>query len=134
MKVRLSDDMIRFRLNREDVRRLSEGESIFLSLDIAPTSLTVVLEPVAGAASTANSLGGLRVGLPSAWLENWPESELIGFDFDVQSAGKEAAGSGAQPTGGAQASRASDVIRIVVEKDFPCSHDGSAPPKPVRMT
>jgi hypothetical protein len=121
VKVRLSDDMIRFRLDRAEVSRLSQGMAIILSMNIAPTSLTMVLETSNGPAPTANSRGGLRVGLPSEWLDNWPESDVVGFDFDVRAEDS------------ALAMTPSKVVRVVVEKDFPCSHDGSEPPKPVRM-
>ena len=117
MKVRFSTDMIRFRLDQEEVDRLSAGKGVFLSLDIAPTSVTFVLEPVDHDSPTADSRGGVRIGIPSGWLSDWPASDVVGFDFEVDSGPVD-------PT----------KTRIVVEKDFPCSHDGSAPPKPIRMS
>lgn len=122
MKVRFSDDMIRFRLDRDDVARLTDGRAIFLSLPIAPTSVTVILEPSAASMPAADSRGGVRIHLPSAWLEGWSDSDVVGFDFDVP-----AADDGTEST-------EAGLIRVVVEKDFPCSHDGSATPKPVRMS
>ncbi len=110
MKVRLTDSMVRFRLTREEVAALSRGTPVFLSMPVAPTSVTVRLEPIEEAKATMNSRGGLRVGLPTGWLLGWADSDVVGFDFTVAD------------------------IRVVVEKDFPCSHDGEKPPKPVRMS
>ncbi|MGB0649708.1 MAG: DUF7009 family protein [Rhodothermales bacterium] len=118
MKVRLTAEMIRFRLERDEVDRLAAGRAVVLSLDIPPTDVTVVLEPVHRSGPIANSRGGVRIGIPAAWLTDWPTSDVVGFDFDLSS----------------MDSLDENVIRIVVEKDFPCSHDGLKPPKPVRMS
>jgi len=116
MKVRLSDAMVRFRLTRDEVEALSSGNAVFLTMPLQPTSLTVRLEPIPDPAATANARGGLRVGIPAGWLEDWPASDTVGFDFDVHDAS------------------AGTILRVIVEKDFPCAHDGSGPPKPVRMS
>ncbi len=119
MKVRLSDAMVRFRLEREEVENLSHGEPVCLSLPLEPTSLTIRLEPIAEARARADSRDGLRIGIPSGWLPGWSDSDTVGFDFEVESS---------LPTSEAS------MLRIVVEKDFPCAHDGEGPPKPVRMS
>jgi hypothetical protein len=119
MKVRLSDAMVRFRLDREEVEDLSRGEPVYLSLPVEPTSLTIRLEPIAGVRATADYRDGLRIGIPSGWLPGWVDSETVGFDFEVETS---------LPTSEAS------MLRIVVEKDFPCAHDGEGPPKPVRMS
>lgn len=115
MKVRLSDAMVRFRLTRDEVEALSSGNAVFLSMPLRPTSLTVRLEPVPESTPAANARGGLRVGIPAEWLKGWPASDTVGFDFDVSDASE------------------GTILRVIVEKDFPCAHDGSGPPKPVRM-
>ena len=119
MKVRLSDAMVRFRLEREEVEDLSRGKPVYLSLPVGPTSVTIRLEPIAGARATADSRDGLRVGVPSGWLPGWADSDTVGFDFEAKSS---------------MPSSEASMLRIVVEKDFPCAHDGEGPPKPVRMS
>lgn len=119
MKVRLSDAMVRLRLEREEVEGLSNGESVCLSLPLQPTSLTIRLEPIAGAHAEADTRDGLRIGIPSGWLPGWADSDTVGFDFH---------------TDASSSTPESSILRIVVEKDFPCAHDGEGPPKPVRMS
>lgn len=113
MKVRLSDSMIRFRLSRDEVGNVAAGQPVFLTLLLDPLPLSVRLEPIPSAEPTASARGGLRIGIPSAWLNGWPESEVVGFDFEVEAS--------------------SEPIRVIVEKDFPCAHGADGPPKPVRM-
>ena len=113
MKVRLSEGMIRIRLTREEVEALVAGKPVSLSLALAPTSMTVVLGTTASDSPEAQGKGGIRVNMPGDWLRGWPDSEVVGFDFDVRQEGR--------------------GIRVVVEKDFPCAHDGDKPADPVRM-
>ena len=55
--------------------------------------------------------------MPAVWAVGWPTSDTVGFDFDIL--GLE------MPL---------NQIRIVVEKDFPCSHDDNKPPAPIRVS
>ena len=119
MKVRLSESMIRFRLDRSEVEELAGGKT--LSLTLFPDKLTVGLKPIVGPSATAVSKAGVLIGIPENWLLGWPDSDVVGFDFQV--AEKDAYASATEK----------DVVRIVVEKDFPCHHDGPNPPEPVRM-
>lgn len=109
MKVRLSEGMIRFRLDREQVTALSGGSPVRNTLPDKGMGVLYQLHPVAGEFPSADMADGFRVGLPSTWLIDWPDSEVVGFDFDVT------------PT-----------LRVVVEKDFPCSHGDDKPAPPVR--
>jgi len=118
MKVRLSDAMVRFRLQKKEVQALAAGKAIALSLSLEPALMTVRLEPIVEAEASAVSQNGLCVGIPLHWLRGWPDSEVVGFDFEVPAT--------ADHTG-------RPTLRILVEKDFPCAHDGEGPPKPVRM-
>ena len=109
MKVRLSEGMIRFRLDREQVTALSGGSPVRNALPDNGMGLVFQLYTVSAEAPSADLADGFRVGLPATWLIDWPDSEVVGFDFDVT------------PT-----------LRVVVEKDFPCSHGEAKPAPPVR--
>lgn len=113
MKVRLSNGMIRIRLMKEEVGTLVSGHPVFLSLPLAPASLTVALGTTASDTPEAVGKGGIRINLPETWLRGWTDAEVVGFDFDVR--------------------QEESPIRVVVEKDFPCAHDGDKPADPVRM-
>ena len=117
MKVRLSENMIRIRMTRDEVHALCAGESVFLSLPVAPMSMTISIALTEDAAPSAEARGGLRIAMPAVWAVGWPTSDAVGFDFDIP--GFETP---------------SNQIRIVVEKDFPCSHDDNKPPAPIRMS
>jgi len=127
MKVRLSENMVRCRLRKEDVSSLAGHRPVVLTLAIPPTSLTVVLQANEDNVPSVDARGGLRIGIPGAWLIDWPQSDVVGFDFDIPLAHTS---SGTSETG----SQSDDVLRVVIEKDFPCGHDSEAPPKPVRMS
>jgi len=119
MKVRLSESMIRFRLERSEVAGLSSGATLSLSLfSVIPT---VRLEPIASKTPTASDEGGMCIGIPKGWLAGWPDSDVVGFDFQIAQ------------TQVAESILNQEGLRVVVEKDFPCDHDGESPPKPVRM-
>jgi hypothetical protein len=119
MKVRLSESMIRFRLDRSEVGNLSSGKTLILSL--ASDTLMIRLVPIAAGTPTTNSESGMAIGIPQDWLQGWPDSDVVGFDFNLPAI---------QESGSASNQNA---LRVVVEKDFPCAHDGESPPDPVRM-
>lgn len=111
MKIRLSDRMIRFRLDRDQVAALSDGSPVRNVLPAKEMGLVFQLHAVTGEYPTADLVDGFRIGLPAAWLTGWPASDVVGFDFDV-------------PMG----------VRVVVEKDFPCAHSDAKPAPPIRMS
>lgn len=111
MKIRLSDGMIRFRLDRDQVATLSGGSPVRNPLPANDMGLVFQLHPVAGERPTADLVDGIRIGLPAAWLTDWPASDVVGFDFDV-----------------------TPSVRVVVEKDFPCAHSDAKPAPPIRMS
>ncbi|MDA0874175.1 MAG: hypothetical protein O3C45_03845 [Bacteroidetes bacterium] len=110
MKVRLSEDMVRFRLERDEVEALAAGRPVLLRVLPTNEALVLHLQAVQDPGATAESGSGFRIGIPASWLEGWPDSEVVGFDFDL-------------PSG----------LRVVVEKDFPCVHGEGKPAPPVRM-
>jgi hypothetical protein len=111
MKIRLSDGMIRFRLDRDQVAALAEGSSVRNALPAKDIGVVFQLRPIAGPRPAADLEDGFRIGLPAAWLTDWPVSDVVGFDFDVSAS-----------------------LRVVVEKDFPCAHGDAKPDPPVRMS
>lgn len=112
MKIRLSESMIRFRLERSEVSALSGGSPVQEMLPDGTTGLLFALHPTTGAQPSAAREGGIRIGLPAAWLADWPDSDVVGFDFDIPDS----------------------HLRVVVEKDFPCSHGEAKPAPPIRMS
>jgi hypothetical protein len=112
MKIRLSEGMIRFRLEPAEAGALSAGSSVQEMLPDVTTGLSFELHSTTCAQPSATREDGIRIGLPAAWLADWSDSDVVGFDFDIPENG----------------------LRVVVEKDFPCSHGDAKPAPPIRMS
>jgi len=103
MKLRIRGDSVRLRLTRSEVQGLAERGAVEeLTRFPGGTSLRYVLraDSAAPAVSAAFAAGVLSVSLPHATALAWSRSEEVAVTADV-------------PLEGA-------VLRILVEKDFPC--------------
>lgn len=106
MKVRITTNRIRVRLHENEVRMLAGGKSVSCAVDFGASGRLIhELVPSGDAESLDVILTGshIRIILPSDWLKDWPDTERIGFQGEVE--------------------RTEDSsISILIEKDFPCKH------------
>jgi hypothetical protein len=103
MKLRIKDNSIRIRLTQGETMAVSRGESVTKKTVFSPvTSLSYSLVPwhldVFNAEFSENEI---TLNVPISKVENWIDSEEIGFEF-TQKNGEE---------GG---------LFLVLEKDFAC--------------
>ena len=106
MKVRITTNRIRVRLHENELRMLAGGKSVSCAVDFGASGrLTYELVPSSDAEHLEAILSGsdVRIFLPSDWLKDWPDSERIGFQGEVERA-------------------EGNSISILIEKDFPCKH------------
>lgn len=105
MKLRIKDNSIRLRLNREEVERFAaEGlvEST-ISFGAEPADrLTYALRASESAHELAARYdhGNLTILIPQAWARAWHETDRVGFESN----------------------RGPGAPHILVEKDFACLH------------
>ena len=110
MKVRLTADMIRIRLDQPDVDTLSSSGTAGFTLPLgAGTALRCTLRVDATAPSISASFadGELAVVLPTAQANRWMTSDAISLEGQVDA--------GDAPT------------HILIEKDLGCRHKDSEP-------
>ena len=102
MKIRILDDSIRLRLDRDEVERIGSGERVDCRTRFPnATSLAYGLE-VSGERTSATFTGqGIVVNVPAAAALDWASNES-----DVSIRGEVLLDEG--------------VLRILVEKDFEC--------------
>lgn len=109
MKVRLTADMLRLRLDQPDVDALSSSGAIGFSLPLgADTSLrcTLRMETEASAIDATFTDGEMVVTLPAERAKRWMTSEAVSLEGQT--------GAGGTST------------RILVEKDLGCRHGEDA--------
>lgn len=109
MKVRLTADMLRIRLNQSDVDALSSSGTVGFTLPLGGTPLRCALRTDAAAESISASFtdDAITVTLPAGLARRWMTSEAISLE------------------GAAEAGEAAS--RVLVEKDLGCRHPGDAP-------
>ncbi|HAY37735.1 MAG: hypothetical protein HOC28_10830 [Bacteroidetes Order II. Incertae sedis bacterium] len=109
MKTRLHDQYMRFRLDQSDVQTLCDTGSVLQCIGVGSSNLSFEIKLTNEKPSAHFVIQCVEVLLPTAWTAGWAGNEVVGFDFDVLTDD-------------------GDVLRIVVEKDFPCAHtaDGRA--------
>lgn len=114
MKVKIDASGFRFRLDAQEVKKLSHEKNVELEVRLGEGSLDFVLGTIVDEWPVCVlESGRLSVHLPAVWLVKWPDNELSGFEFDI---------------GG---------LNVIVEKDFPCKHGAagrSEYPPPQKMT
>lgn len=106
MKLRIDGLSMRLRLTSEEVAQLAQEGRVGEALPFGGTRdqelrYSLVVSDEAAALGVEYDAGDIRVIVPRAWAENWPESDSIGLD-------------GALPNG----------TSLLVEKDIGCRHGG----------
>lgn len=105
MKIRISANSIRFRLKQSEVQKFSVVKAIEEVTAFGPSAneqLTFILKE--GTSPTFNitfKTGTITLSVPPTIIHNWIETELVGFEEQVNT------GKG-------------ESIKILVEKDFAC--------------
>ena len=111
MKLRLYQNTARLRLDPDEVARLGVEGRVHGETRFGPLlRLTYALEVSAdaGAVGCRTEADGVVVVVPAALAREWIETDRVGFTWEG-------------PAGGGE------VLRVTVEKDFPCLHrDGPA--------
>jgi len=105
MKVRLTERDVRFRLGREDVARLCDGQDVQLvvRLGVAAPLRFVVQRSSSSAFESAWDGDLFVVGIPEAELDGWPGDAREGFSFDARVAH-------------------GHPMTVLVQKNYPCAH------------
>ena len=104
MKVRIDTSGFRFRLDAQEVHRLSHEENVEMEVRLGDQSMEFVLGTIVDEWPVcALEAGRLFVHLPAVWLVKWTENDVSGFEFDLGGEG----------------------LKVVVEKDYPCKHGAS---------
>jgi hypothetical protein len=108
MKLRLSEQHLRFRLSENDVSLLHQGKSLTQEVRFSPLeSIEIVLEPWQLEVMQASFLyNQIKVNIPQSAIAAWASTAQEGM-YDLQHEGLE------QP------------LKISIEKDFPCDHSQS---------
>lgn len=109
MKLRLSEQHLRFRLSESEVALLHQGKSLTQDVRFSPLeSIEIIVEPWQLDVMQASFLyNQIKVNIPIAAIAPWAFSAQEGI-YDLQQEGLE------QP------------LKISIEKDFPCDHSQSA--------
>jgi len=109
MKVRLTANMLRLRLNRSDVDTLSSSGAVEVTLPMANAALrcTLRVDATADALSASLAESTVMVTLPADQAHRWIASDAVSLDGQIDAAGTS--------------------TRILVEKDLGCRHTDDAP-------
>ncbi len=109
MKVRLTADMLRLRLDQPDVDALSSSGSVAFGLPLSNGTLRCILrvDSAADALSASLAEGAITVTLPADQAHRWIASDAVSLEGQIDG--------DATPT------------RILVEKDLGCRHTDDAP-------
>jgi len=109
MKLRLSEQHIRFRLSESEVNLLNQGKSLTQEVRFSPLeSIELLIEPWQLDVMQASFLyNQIKVNVSQSAIASWAASEQEGM-YDLQHEGLE------QP------------LKISIEKDFPCDHSQSS--------
>ncbi len=110
MKVRLTADTLRLRLDQPDVDALSSSGTVDFTLPLDDAALRCILrvDSAADALSASLAEGAITVTLPADQAHRWIASDAVSLDGTVDAAGA--------------------TTRILIEKDLGCRHtdEGSA--------
>jgi hypothetical protein len=109
MKVRLTEDMLRVRLDRSDVDALSSSGSVDFALSLgsgATIRCTLRVDAVADTIHATLTGNEVAVILPADQAHRWIASDTIGLEGEV--------------TG-------EPATHILIEKDLGCRHPDDAP-------
>ena len=104
MKLRLRENSIRLRVNRQELNRLASGKGLKESV-VFPgnTKLSYLLAPASQPEPIVLFDGsGIRVSVPSRTVKQWADSQDIGIYLDF-------------PAGDA-------LLKVAIEKDLECLH------------
>jgi hypothetical protein len=109
MKVRITSDAIRIRLNQSEVRSLGLGGSVRMETVISETSrLAAVVQPTSVEALSVSLMAfSLTIDVPRSQLMSWANSDVISLE--------------SRQTTGSESS-----LTLLIEKDFHCLHRDSA--------
>lgn len=109
MKVRLTADMLRIRLDQTDVDALSSSGTVALTLPLAHTALrcTLRVDAAADALSASFAKNTITVTLPADRATRWMSSDTISLEGQVDTDGA--------------------TTRLLVEKDLGCRHTDDEP-------
>ena len=106
MKVRITDNSLRFRLVQSEVRSLAAGEPVKTYVEFnSEQVLAYTLQASTSTDDVSLVLTGVHisVGVPDGWLIGWPDDDRVGFEAEVTF-----------PSG--------NRVSVQIEKDFPCGH------------
>lgn len=103
MKLRIRDNHLRLRLQRQELATLQAAGRVQATLPLGPASgltyaLRVTREP---AITLHHAPDSIEVGLPEAMLLEWVHTDRVGWEVDLQ----------VSPD---------TPVRITIEKDFRC--------------
>lgn len=109
MKVRLTEDMLRLRLDQADVDALSASGVVELTLPLAGAVLrcTLRVDATTDALSASFEKGTISVTLPADQATRWITSDAVSLEGAIDAGG----------TSG----------RLLVEKDLGCRHTDADP-------
>jgi hypothetical protein len=104
MKMRIQDNVIRFRLNRREVGDFDSSGKVAAAIEFpGGRRLTYVLEKTGGGEVAAAFDGdSIRIGVPEAMAHEWAAGDEVGIHESARG------------------------LQIVIEKDFQCMHKGEA--------
>ena len=106
MKLRIRENTIRLRLKRSEVEKLASGQSIVESTQFPESVLTYRLDVAdEGPFAASFGQGSLAVRLPMSDVRQWAQSDQVSI-LAEQSVGE------------------SQVLSLLVEKDFKCLSPG----------
>lgn len=101
MKIRIRGNSIRYRLDKKDIQVLREQQQVEETTSIGPGVLHFCIKAKAADASIKLENSGVHLSLPKNRLEEWIDTDQIGFDLTLPNAD-------------------GTSLYILVEKDFKC--------------
>ena len=104
MKIRIKDNTVRLRLSQSEVNQLKSENKVKASIQFPGKKLTYALQKSQQSNLTVEYKGDeILILAPSAVVENWVNTELVGFDSAIH--------------------LEEGSLEVLVEKDFKCSLD-----------
>ncbi len=107
MKIRITSDQLRFRLDDTEVQELSEGKTLSLTVHVGAGSQTMNFEIVSDldhkAVNAHHLEGSLSVTIPKLQAEAWATSDEEGIYTTLKT-------------------EIGTPLNIAIEKDYPCKH------------
>jgi len=105
MKVRLTENQLRFRLDEAEVRRLTSGKPLEMSIAFesgAALTWQLIPDPEAMHVEASFADGVVTVRIPGRHYEGWDTDDRIGFELKSE--------------------KSRGPLGVIVEKDLPCRH------------